>query len=511
MTILAQNPVPFMKETTSFPLALLPRSPEMGATDWLYASLREAILGGQLHPGDRLPSTRDLAAQTGVSRGTVVAAFELLQVEGYVEGKTGAGTFVRTTLPDDFLSTARQQHDAEFPAKARPGRRSRDPSGARLAGPRRLSSILRSVGELRPYASDPPRAFRANQPDVRLFPADVWRRLTGRRLRGSMNLMLDSDVAGFSPLRQAVAGYLRSARGVRCETHQVVIVSGAQEAMDLLCRVLLDPGDRVAVESPGYSGARRVLAAHASSVVDIQVDNEGMTVPEVDDLRLIYVTPSHQYPLGMAMPVSRRMALIEWARLRDALIVEDDYDSEFWYTGRPLPAMQGIDTAGVVTLIGSFSKVLVPGLRLGYVVLPEDLVEPFIAIKSVVARYAPPLAQAVLADFIEQGHFARHLRRVREVYAGRRAVLVEEVEKRLSGAVRLADSVPAGLQMLAWLDSGTDPYEVARAASRWQVEVTPHNGLDDASPHLGALQLGFGAVGEGEIRRGVERLTRVLS
>ena len=236
-----------------------------------------------------------------------------------------------------------------------------------------------------------------------------------------------------------------------------------------------------------------------------------MTVPEVDDLRLIYVTPSHQYPLGMAMPVSRRMALLEWARLRDALIVEDDYDSEFWYTGRPLPAMQGIDTAGVVTLIGSFSKVLVPGLRLGYVVLPEDLVEPFIAIKSVVARYAPPLAQAVLADFIEQGHFARHLRRAREVYAGRRAVLVEEVEKRLSGAVRLADSVPAGLQMLAWLDSGTDPYEVARAASRWQVEVTPHNGLDDASPHLGALQLGFGAVGEGEIRRGVERLTRVLS
>jgi GntR family transcriptional regulator/MocR family aminotransferase len=486
------------RQATTFPLALPPREPGTTAGRWLYDALRAAILDGRLGSGLRLPATRDLARQYQLSRGTVVSAFEQLRAEGYVRGKAGSGTYVNDVLPDTLLGIG---------AGARPSIGSRPSSGASL----RLSGVARRTAS---WASTPPqriRAFRANQPALDLVPAALWAQVAGRRLRTvTTQLLMGCPASGYTPLREAIAGYLTSARGVRCTTSQVCIVSGVQDALDLTARLLLDPDDRVAMEDPGYTGAALAFRALGAKVVGLPLDAEGVTLPPrlLRDVRMLYITPAHQFPLGVTMSLGRRLALLAWAHAANAVIFEDDYDSEFRYSGAPAPALQGLDQDDRVLFAGSFSKVLFPGLRLGYLVVPESLVERVEIMLSVSRRHGPVLEQAILADFIADGHFGRHIRRMREIYAGRLGVLLEEGRRHLDGLVNISD-IEAGLQTVGWLADGLNARDVTDAAARRDVQVVPISEYAVARQAPEALQLGFAAVDEMELRRGVRELARI--
>ncbi len=492
------------KRTTALPLVLSPPPAGARITRWLFDALRAEILEGRLRPGARLPATRDLAAQHGVSRGTVVSVYEQLRSEGYVVGRVGSGTRVNAVLPEELLH-APSPGGRPPPAGAQPA------AGAPAA--RALSRFARQVTLFRGYEPRSLRAFRANQPALDLFPITVWAQVAAHRLRrATPALLLGTEPLGYDPLRQAVADYLAASRGVRCELQQVAIVSGVQEALDLVARLALSPGDRVCIEEPGYSGAARVFEAHGATLAPVPVDAEGITLASRwwHGARLAYVTPAHQFPLGVAMSLPRRLALLEWARAEGALIFEDDYDAEFRYAGRPVPALQGLDRHGVVCFAGTFSKVLFPSLRLGYLVVPPDLVERLAAAKSVVSRHAPLLDQAILCDFIAGGHFGRHLRRMREVYAERLGVLLEEGRARLQGLVEIS-AIEAGLQTVGWLATGIAGVEAERAAARRGVEAYSLTRYARAPLWREGLQLGFAAVDAEEIRRGVRELAIALA
>ena len=485
------------KRATSLELTLPPRASGAPAYRWLYDSLRAAILAGRLRPAAQLPSSRDLAGRYGLSRGTVVRAFEQLAAEGYLEGSVGAGTFVAKSLADDLLTV-----------RLRP----RAAPRAGGATPRAVSGYARRVEPMPALAFKPARAFRANLPALDLFPTSLWAQLAGRRLRdASLRDLLGSEPLGHRPLREAVADYLNGSRGVRCTADQVAIVSGVQEGLDLAARLLVDPGDRVVVEEPGYVGAARVFAAAGAKVIPVPVDDEGLILQRarLRGARLVYVTPAHQYPLGVTMSLPRRLALLEWARSSGARIFEDDYDSEYRYSGRPVPALQGLGGGDVVLFAGSFNKVLFPSLRLGYLVLPEDLVGRAAAARSVTCWHPPLFEQRVLVDFIAAGHFGRHLRRMREVYAERQAVLLAAARERFAGCLELSP-VEAGLQTCGRLASGIDAEAVARAAAERGVQVEPLARFYRAEAPISGLQLGFAAVDEREIRRGVRELGAML-
>jgi GntR family transcriptional regulator/MocR family aminotransferase len=325
--------------------------------------------------------------------------------------------------------------------------------------------------------------------------------------RATTNLLTGCAPLGYRPLRQAIAEYLNTARGVKCVPGQVAIVSGVQEALDLVARLFLDPGDRVCMEDPGYSGAAMVFEAFGAKVSTVASDKEGVRIKRLPSrgARLVYVTPGHQFPLGTTMSLPRRLQLLEWAQKSGALIFEDDYDSEYRYSGRPVPALQGLDRSSLVLYAGSFSKVLLPSLRLGYLVIPSDLVNYFEAAKSITSRHAPLLEQVVLCDFITEGHFGRHLRRMREVYAERLSVLLESARQRLTGLLEISD-VEAGLQTVGWLRCGLDSESVAMAAAKRDVDVTPLSRYSRGRAGPEGLQLGFAAVDTREIRRGVHDL-----
>lgn len=322
-----------------------------------------------------------------------------------------------------------------------------------------------------------------------------------------MSDLLVCDAMGHEPLRRAVADYLTTSRGVKCAAEQVAIVAGAQEALDLTARLFVDPGDRVCMEDPGYPGAASVFEAVGATVVPVDLDNEGMKLDQkkLEGARLVYITPGHQFPLGITMSLSRRLQFLEWARRADAMIVEDDYDSEFRYSGRPVPALQGLDPYGVVLFAGSFSKVLFPSLRLGYLVVPPDLTDRFAATISITTRHAPLLDQAILCDFIADGHFGRHLRRMRQIYSGRLSALLEGAKENWNGLIEMS-GVEAGLQTAAWLCGGIDAESTAIAAARRNVDVTPVNRYSRGKKFPAGLQLGFAAFDTKEIRRGVREL-----
>ncbi len=352
------------------------------------------------------------------------------------------------------------------------------------------------------FGAGPTRAFRPHIPALELFPTTLWAQTTARRLRrASMNLLLGCGPMGYRPLREAVSDYLNTSRGVKCVPEQVAIVSGVQEALDLVARLFLNRGDRVCMENPGYIGAAIVFEAIGAKITGVNVDEEGMllTDSKLRGSRLVYVTPGHQFPLGITMSLARRLQLLEWARTSGALIFEDDYDSEFRYSGRPVPALQGLDRSGLVLFAGSFSKVMFPSLRLGYLVIPTDLVDYFTAAKSVTSRHVPLLEQAVLCDFIVEGHFGRHIRRMREVYA----------EQRLTGLLEISN-VEAGLQTVGWLRAGIGGESAAKAAATQNVEVTPLNRYSRGHLAREGFQLGFAAVNTNEIRRGIRDLAVAL-
>jgi GntR family transcriptional regulator / MocR family aminotransferase len=486
------------RKITTLPLSL--PAPPAGETlyRWLYEALRRSILEGRLQPGFRLPATRDLADAYRLSRATIVTAFDQLKSEGYVEGKTGSGTYVSQVLPEQLLEVK----------PSRPQQRVRH-RGIRL------SSYAR---RLRPFAGmpfRPLRAFRANQPALDAFPTTLWAQVAARRLRRvSAKLLAGGEALGYRPLREAVAEYLNSSRGVKCSAEQVLIVSGAQEALDRTARILLNPGEPVWMEEPGYPGAAVVFRALGARICGVPVDAEGLDLTrglqKWKRARLVYVTPAHQYPLGVSMSLRRRLALLEWARRSGTLIFEDDYDSEYRYSGRPVPALQGLDRSGVVIFAGSFSAVLFPALRLGYLVVPPEMVDVFAAAESVSTHHPPLPEQAILCDFITEGHFARHIRRMRELYAERLSVLLESALEKLAGALEISN-IEAGLQTIGWLRPGFAAERIAKLAAKREVEVVPIDRYAYGRSHRNGLVLGFAAVDPKELRRGVNGLAEVLS
>ena len=485
------------KRTTVLPLALPPRGTRVPATRWLSTSLRAEILDGRLRAGSRLPATRDLARQYGLSRGTIVSAFEELKSEGYVVGTVGSGTYVNKTLPDELFQVPR----GVAPSVSQHGVKRR-----------RVSDFCERVEFFPGFATGPARAFRTAQPALDLFPTTLWAQLASRRLRhATAAMLLQCEPMGYRPLREAVTDYLTTSRGVRCTVDQVAIVSGTQEALDLMGRMFLNPGDRVCMEDPGYIGASWLFDAFGVKITGLQVDHEGIQVPpaRLRDVRMAHVTPGHQFPLGVSMSLPRRLALLEWARSSGALIFEDDYDSEYRYSGRPLPALQGLDRNGVVLFAGTFNKVMFPSLRLGYVVIPSDLVERFEAIRSVTTRHVPVLDQAVLCDFIVEGHLGRHIRRMREVYAERLSVLLESARAELTGLLEIS-SIEAGLQTVGWLRDGIDGLTAAKAAAARDIEVIALSRYARGRKMREGLLLGFAAVDARELRRGVRELGVVL-
>ena len=378
---------------------------------------------------------------------------------------------------------------------------------------RRATAVLAAVTGLSRGPRDP-RPFRPGLPALDAFPFEVWARLEARRWRLAPRHLLDyGDPAGHAPLRHAIAAYLGEARGVRCEWDRVIIVAGSQQGLDLAARVLLDPGDAAWIEAPGYPGARGALEAAGLRLVPVPVDADGLDVEAGARLapraRLAYVTPSHQYPLGVTMSLARRLALLEWARQARAWIIEDDYDSEYRYVGRPLSALQGLDTAGRVVYVGTLSKVLFPSLRLGYLVVPPSLVDVFAGARAIADRHAPLIAQAVLSDFIEDGHFARHIRRTRMLYAERQAALLDVARRELAGRLDVP-AAGAGMHLGGWLPPGIRDRAAAQAAARHGVMAPPLSTYRMRPGGRGGLMLGYAAFTPREIRDAGRRLAQAL-
>jgi GntR family transcriptional regulator/MocR family aminotransferase len=484
------------KKATTLPLPLPQPPPQAPRFRWFYDELRSAILAGRLQPGARLPATRDLAREYGLSRGTIVAAFEQLASEGYVEGRTGSGTYVSQVLPEELLQVGR--------VKAQAGVRRRRPL---------LSHYARRLQPVPLIERGPVRAFRANLPALDAFPAALWAQVAARRLRRvSWRLLAGGDPLGYPPLRQAVAEYLNTSRGVKCSPEQVLIVSGVQEALDRTAHLLLNPGDPVWMEEPGYPRAAIVFRGVGARLCPVPVNSEGFDLQfgkrRWRRAKLVYVTPAHQFPLGVTMSLRRRLELLEWARESNALIFEDDYDSEYRYAGRPIPAMQGLDRSGVVIFSGSFSDVLFPALRLGYLVIPPELMDAFAAAESASTHHPPLMEQAILSDFIDEGHFARHIRRMRELYSERLDAFLDAAHRRLAGLLQIPP-VEAGMQTMGWLLGNLSAEKAAAAAARHDVEVVPLSRYSRARRTKGLL-LGFAAVDGPHLRSGVDRLAQAL-
>ncbi len=468
----------------------------------LYRGLRHAILEGRLTAGAQLPSTRSLAIDLGVSRKVVAAAFMRLSDEGYVEARVGAGTFVSTTLPDAAL--------APWRGKPRDARR-------RTEAPIRLSSHARRMLAVAPWPPPPVRSpqalrydFHYGSPAVADFPQSTWSRLVAKRARRlSFRMLSYGRTLGFPPLREAIADYIARARGVAAAAGQVVVVTGSQQALDLIVRMLVDPGDRVVVEDPGYQGARQVLLAAGARVLPTPVDDAGLDVSRLPrrEVRLAYVTPSHQFPLGGVLPLARRLELLRWADATQAIVVEDDYDSEFRYDGHPVEALQGLDRNGRVLYVGTFSKILFPSLRLAYLVVPESLIPAVKRVKFLTDYHTPTFEQSVLADFIAEGHFERHLRRARRRNAARRRALLDALEDRFGDRVEVVGA-NAGLHVVVWLrDVDVAALEdVTRRAAARGVGIYPITPYYMRPPNRAGLLFGYAPLTEREIREGVAAL-----
>lgn len=496
----------------------------------LYDGLRDAILSGRLAPGARLPSSRVLAADHGVARNTVLQAYDQLRSEGYLIGKRGGGTRVSPTLPDLHVALTpggpiRAVSDAAGTASRRPdaGRRTRTPPRGLRISKRGLRLIRAATGHLG-ARNEAPRPFAIGMPAIDAFPVRLWARLAGRRWRYGRVAFGDADPAGERPLREAIATYVTAARGARCTADQVLVTNGAQQALHLIATVLLDPGDVAWLEDPGYVGARMALDAAGARIVPVPVDAHGLDIAAgrraAPRPRLVYVTPSHQFPLGVVMSASRRLELLRQARQAAAWIVEDDYDSEFRYAGRPLPCLQGLDVEASrgrgsvrVLYVGTFGKTLVPGLRLGYLIVPDGLVDAFRAARLATDRHTPAPEQGVLADFIGEGHYARQIRLVRRICAARQDVLLEEAASALEGLVTLAPD-PAGLHLVGRLRPGLDDRHAARLAAAEGVQTSPLSrymfGARAGTGIPRALLLGYAAHDAPQIRDGVAGLARAL-
>ena len=470
----------------------LDRASPLPLSRQLAAALREALSEGRIDAGARLPSTRALAAELGLARSTVVGVFEQLAAEGYIAGRPGSGYFAA--------------------ALAAPGPASR---AAPLA-PRPLSRYgerLRDYGRLAPPQGRP---FELGRADIDNSLIATWKRLAARVLSGRSSIAWNyGDPQGEPALRRTIADYLAAARGVRCRPEQIVLTSGTQQGLSLVAQVLINPGDAVWVEDPCYRAIVDILEAAEAKIVPVPVDKHGLDVAagarrQGPTPRFAYTTPSRQYPLGMAMPLARRAMLLDWAAQHAVWIVEDDYESEFQAPGQMLPSLQGLDRAGRVIYLGTFSKLVFPSLRLGYAVLPEDLMAPFAAARHLADRQSSGLIQAIMTEFMLDGHFARHLKRMRACYAERQHFLIDQLTRRLDGMIEI-DRVESGMYLTAWLPWDWSDRATAAALAAAGVSTVPLSSATLETPRRPGLVLGYTGHSEAAIVRSVETMATVLA
>lgn len=477
------------------------RAPNVTLYQSLYTHLREAILSCELKSGMKLPSTRALANELSISRNTVFNAYRQLLTEGYLEGREGSGTFVADVLPESMLTAPRL-------STPKPASRDRAISPGVVFSDRAQAQI--AVAQP-PSNGTLPRPFLAEAPALDVFPYKLWSRLVVRQARQiPVNHFAYQDSFGYRPLREAIAAHVTVSRQVHCTPEQVMIVSGSQGALDLSARMLVNSGDSVWMEDPGYPGARGALIGSGARIVPVPIDNDGLMVNEgirrASNARMVYITPSHQFPLGVTMSLARRLALLDWAQRSNAYILEDDYDSEFRYACRPLATLQGLDTAERVIYIGTFSKVLFPSIRIGYMILPPALVDSFLKVRRMIDIHSPMLEQAVLADFIGEGHYLRHLRRMRTLYAERRDALLNATKN----LPLQMDAPEAGIHCVGWLPDGIDDVAVVNKAADYDLELTSISTFGIEPLARKGLLLGYGGYSPQQIKKAARRLGELL-
>ena len=491
-----------MKKTGSglSPLISVDRKAAKPLHSQVYDAFRSAILGRNLRAGERIPSTRSLASELRISRMPVLNAYAQLLAEGYFESRVGSGTFVSSSLPGQLTL---------------PRERSTESSRLR-AMPRPIAQLSSRIPRYeRPVWLRGQGAFSVSQPAVDSFPLSAWSKLVARYWRNlHLNALQYGDPMGFKELREAIGNYLRASRSVRCEWQQIMIVSGSQQALDISARALLDRGSPVWVEEPGYWLTRHILMATGCRLVPVPVDDDGLNVEtgmeRCRKARAAFVAPSHQYPLGATMSVSRRLQLLKWAQSSGSWIVEDDYDSEFRYDSKPIASLQGLDHSSRVIYIGTFSKVLFPSMRVGYIVIPPDLVDQFAAVRHAMDVSPPHQYQPVLAEFINEGHFARHIRRMRMVYGERREVLVDCISKEL-GSVLQMHGAEAGLHLTVTLPRGYRDRMLSAEAARQNLWLWPLSPSYLGTHSLHGFILGFGGTAVEEIPHAVRQLRAFLT
>lgn len=469
----------------------------------VHDALRDSILSGAMRAGMRLPPSRVLADALGVSRQTIVTAYEQLGIDGYIVAHVGRGSFVSSTLP---ISADRPETCRAAEAEAPVLHRQPSQRGLRYVPP-----VQRTVA-----TDGGTYAFKTGLPALEIFPYATWARLEGRHWRRRPEMV--DDVAGFAPLRKVLAERLRATRGMVCDPEQILITTGTQQGLHLIATLLLDIGDAVWMENPGYRWAGAILSAAGAELCPVPVDEHGLRVVDGIDrfphAKLAYVTPSHQFPLGSTMSLQRRLELLAWARREGAWIVEDDYDSEYRYDSPVLASLQSMDRSGCVLFLGTFSKVMFPGLQLGYIVVPPALVDVVKRGKALIDRRTASMPQRVLTDFISEGHFHRHIKRTREVYNERRQVLLDAVQSRLNGGLE-PGPFNAGMQIALAFRSRVDDVEFSKLAAQRGLSVLPlsicyASSAARWSPPASGLLLGFACVPPSEIREGVAVLQQML-
>jgi GntR family transcriptional regulator / MocR family aminotransferase len=460
----------------------------------VYLGLREAILSGAFHKGEKLPSTRDLAEQLGISRTVVLLAYDQLLSEGYATGRAGSGTYVSANV------TLRKASPPEHSVRVRLSRFGSFASAAwsRVHFPPPRQRAL-------------PYDFAYGRSDLQTFPLEMWRRMLLRVARSASVSALDYGSAGGNvALREAITTHLRRSRSVVCDPSQVIVVNGSQQALDLIARVLIMPGEEVAIEDPSYQGTREVLRAAGARLRPVTVDRDGLNPAKLSaGVRIAFVTPSHQFPTGAILPLARRLELLEWAKRRSAIIVEDDYDGEFRYEGQSLDSLQGLDRQGRVVYIGTFSRTIFEALRIGYLIAPKNLVPAFSAAKWLCDRHTATLEQATLARFISSGMYERHLRRVRRRNAARRDALLGAIRTHLGDRVDVAGD-GAGAHIVLWPKQRNNEESVIAAAADRGVQIYGISGYWVKKPSRIGIMLGYTRMNETQIREGIRRLGEVM-
>lgn len=510
------------EQPPSFPFSLagIELDRRQGLSRQLYQALRARILDGRLSSGTRLPASRDLAESLGISRNSVMRAYDQLYAEGFTDGRVGDGTYVaqlsNQVLPVKKLSTKVSTGlstglSTDLSTNSKKASKDFSYEVIHSAAINRLE-----VHHLGTYLPSVPRAFRVGVPAFDLFPFAVWGKLYAAFWRKPDLAMLGyGPAAGDTRLRELIAAYLRTSRGLKCTGEQIVITSGAQQAISLCAQLLLEEGDGVAIENPGYRAAGHAFAIAGAKLHGIDVDEDGMCCNQLQQqaCKLAYVTPSHQYPMGVVMSLARRLELLAWAEKTQGWIVEDDYDGEYRYSGAPLAPLAALDRSGRVLYVGTFGKIAYPGLRLGYLVLPAALVEPFSRRRAVDMRHSEVSTQAVMAEFIAAGHFQRHIRRMRRAALSRRNTLLSHWPENIPGCAAMP-KVVAGLHVAVRVDSLERETELIEKAKSVDVEISPLSGYwlpESGEPvdNRAGLVLGFAAVPEADILGALERLKQV--